>query len=103
MPAKTSALLVDEVVPFRQEVSNEGALSQANAFGGSLPRPGNEPAGENDSPSGLCIPQVLHKPQIVEMRLDSAPHVAGLAYIEGLELVSPLPTEYVNSGGRRQM
>ncbi len=60
MTAKAGTLLINEVVPLRQKISNQSTLGDHYALGGTVPRFGNVAPDQYNPSANLCIFQVHH-------------------------------------------
>src|SRR5690348_10648760 len=98
MPPQSSALLIHEIVPLREEVANQRAFSQSRTLPNLLTLLGNDVASKDDALARLCIVKVLHQSEVVQVTSDSAANVARFADVERFELRAPASTENIHSG-----
>ena len=98
MTTKTRTLLVNEIVTFRQEVSDESTFNEGQAFSKSLAGFDQDTTGKKNTLTCFRILEMLHQAQIVQLPLYTTTNTVSLADIEGLKLFSPPPTENVDPG-----
>jgi hypothetical protein len=99
VPPQTRPSLVDEIVPFREKISNQRALNDRNALNGVLPWARMESSGSHDEFPLLCILEVHHQRQVLSVPPYSTANVIRLADIKSLETaIAAAPAKYINPG-----
>jgi hypothetical protein len=83
--------LVDEFVPFRQEVTDESPFTEDDALLYLLPSLSDETTRQEDALTRSGCPQVFHELKVVEMALDPAPYVHRTSNVECFEVI-PVPS-----------
>ena len=97
MPPELGALLINQVVSLRKKVSDQSPLRQRQRFGELLTGFCKQCASQNNSIAGLGVTKMLHQAQVVKVSFDPTSDVAGLAYVQGFELIPPAATKDVDT------
>jgi hypothetical protein len=99
---KDCARDVYEIVPIREEVPDERALSDVQALLERLTRSANELANDHDATSGFGSPYMLHELQVVQLCIHTMAQIHCLANVEGFEALAKAPPKDVDAGAVRE-
>lgn len=102
MPPQASPSLVDEIVPFREKMSNQRALNDRNALRGVLPGASPVKANAHNALTLFCILEVKHKGQVISMPPYATANVIRFADVKSLEAtIAAASAKYINAGSIR--
>src|SRR5262245_7157144 len=89
--------LVDELVAVGKCLVNEATLRDVKHATNPLSLSELESAPEQEAPAVRGGSELSHKASRIEMLRHAAQEIFGLANVEGIRIVSPVPSEYVHT------